>query len=107
LDEESIKNNFVLIYELLDEIVDFGYLQNNDVDSLKMYITTESIRSEKALREDSSKISIQATGATSWRRQDLKYRSNECFLDVVESVNLLMSAKGTVLRSDVSGTSTF
>ena len=24
LDEESVKNNFVLIYELLDEIVDFG-----------------------------------------------------------------------------------
>lgn len=25
--EQSIKNNFVLIYELLDEIMDFGYPQ--------------------------------------------------------------------------------
>ena len=45
-------------------------------------------------REDSQKITIQATGATSWRRSDVKYRKNEAFVDVVESVNLLMSSKG-------------
>lgn len=116
-DEESVKNNFVLVYELLDgfsffikwlkllEILDFGYPQNNDVDTLKMYITTEGIRTEKSLvillsvniyskAEDSAKITIQTTGATSWRRQDIKYRKNEAYLDVIESVNVLMSAKG-------------
>lgn len=45
-------------------------------------------------REESSKITIQATGATSWRRADVKYRKNEAFVDVIESVNLLMSGKG-------------
>ena len=40
-DEEAVKNNFVLIYELLDEIMDFGYPQNTDTDVLKLYITTE------------------------------------------------------------------
>jgi AP-2 complex subunit mu-1 len=49
LDEESVKNNFVLIYELLDEILDFGYPQNSEIDTLKMYITTESIKSEMAV----------------------------------------------------------
>lgn len=59
IDEESIKNNFVLIYELIDgmwsssrcihltngtaEINDFGYPQNSEIDTLKSYITTESI----------------------------------------------------------------
>lgn len=109
LDEESVKNNFVLIYELLDEILDFGYPQNSEIDTLKMYITTESIKSEMAVvssplspnrelakeqREDSSKITIQATGATSWRRSDVKYRKNEAFVDVIETVNLLMSKEG-------------
>lgn len=109
LDEESVKNNFVLIYELLDEILDFGYPQNSEIDTLKMYITTESIKSELAVvrisvlsaehetndkREDSSKITIQATGATSWRRSDVKYRKNEAFVDVIETVNLLMSKEG-------------
>lgn len=94
LDEESVKSNFVLIYELLDEILDFGYPQNSEIDTLKMYITTEGIKSELAVREDSSKITIQATGATSWRRADVKYRKNEAFVDVIETVNMLMSKEG-------------
>lgn len=94
LEEEAVKNNFILIYELLDEILDFGYPQNSEIDTLKMYITTEGIKSEMAVREDSSKITIQATGATSWRRADVKYRKNEAFVDVIESVNLLMSKEG-------------
>ncbi|BEI85359.1 hypothetical protein CcaverHIS002_0507600 [Cutaneotrichosporon cavernicola] len=103
LDEESVKNNFVLIYELLDEILDFGYPQNSEIDTLKMYITTEGIKSELAVREDSAKITIQATGATSWRRADVKYRKNEAFVDVIETVNMLMSKDGAVLRADVDG----
>ncbi|KAK4538966.1 hypothetical protein RGQ29_032100 [Quercus rubra] len=103
LDEEAVKNNFVLIYELLDEILDFGYPQNSETDTLKMYITTEGVKSEQAVREDSQKITIQATGATSWRRADVKYRKNEAFVDVVENVNLLMSSKGSILRADVDG----
>jgi AP-2 complex subunit mu-1 len=46
---------------------------------------------------------MQATGAMSWRRGDIKYRKNEAFVDVIEDVNLLMSATGTVLRADVTG----
>ena len=37
---------------------------------------------------------MQATGALSWRRADVKYRKNEAFVDVIEDVNLLMSAGG-------------
>ena len=57
LDEESVKNNFVLIYELLDEILDFGYPQNSEIDALKMYITTEGVKSEAAIVSVISSIS--------------------------------------------------
>ncbi|KAI6771089.1 hypothetical protein HG531_009944 [Fusarium graminearum] len=101
-DEEAVKNNFVLVYELLDEIIDFGYPQNTETDTLKMYITTEGVKSESR-KEDTSKITMQATGALSWRKADVKYRKNEAFVDVIEDVNLLMSATGAVLRADVTG----
>ncbi|GAB7362418.1 hypothetical protein MBLNU230_g2741t1 [Neophaeotheca triangularis] len=101
-DEEAVKSNFVMVYELLDEILDFGYPQNTETETLKMYITTEGVKSEQAL-EDSSKITMQATGALSWRRDNIKYRKNEAFVDVIEDVNLLVSASGTVLRADVNG----
>lgn len=73
-----------------------------DVDMLKQYITTEGVKSAKAI-EDSSKITMQATGAMSWRRDNIKHRRNEAFVDVIEDVNLLMSASGAVLRADVNG----
>lgn len=44
--------------------------------------------------DESSKITVQATGAISWRRADVKYKKNEAFVDVIETVNLSMSAKG-------------
>lgn len=69
-----------------------------------MYITTEGVKSAIANNPtDSSRITQQATGAQSWRRADIKYRKNEAFVDVIEDVNLLMSATGTVLRADVNG----
>jgi AP-2 complex subunit mu-1 len=55
-DEEAVKNNFVLVYELLDEILDFGYPQNTETDTLKMYITTEGVKSERAMVSSQSSI---------------------------------------------------
>lgn len=35
LDEESIRDNFVVIYELMDETMDFGYPQSLDSKVLR------------------------------------------------------------------------
>ncbi|MBA0831210.1 hypothetical protein Goarm_015690, partial [Gossypium armourianum] len=99
-DEDAIRNNFVLIYELLDEIMDFGYPQNLSPEILKLYITQEGVRSpfsSKAsciLHKPVPNATLQVTGAVGWRREGLVYKKNEVFLDIVESVNLLMSSKG-------------
>jgi hypothetical protein len=34
---------------MLVEILDFGYPQNSEIDTLKMYITTEGVKSELAV----------------------------------------------------------
>ena len=39
LEEESIRDNFVIIYELLDELVDFGYPQFTETKILQEYVT--------------------------------------------------------------------
>ncbi|KAJ8274206.1 hypothetical protein COCON_G00088310 [Conger conger] len=78
ISEENIKNNFVLIYELLDEILDFGYPQNSETGALKTFITQQGIKSQ-------SQITSQVTGPhkIGWR--------------------LLMSPQGQVLSAHVSG----
>lgn len=48
--------------------------------------------------EIAPKLPMAVTNAVSWRSEGLKYRKNEVFLDVIESVNLLANSNGTVLR---------
>merc|ERR1711962_1493561 len=98
LEEESIRDNFVLIYELLDEVMDFGYPQTTDSKILQEFITQESHKLDIAPRPP-----MAVTNAVSWRSEGIKYRKNEVFLDVIESVNLLVSANGNVLRSEIVG----
>lgn len=138
LEEESIKDNFVIIYELLDEMMDFGYPQATDAKILKecvaidggkilghstlngfidRFITQDSYKLQKEIRPAPS-----LSTAVPWRNSQVKYPTNEVFLDVIEKVNLLVneagyllclllfidssiqvSANGTMLRSDLVG----
>ncbi|KAL7066063.1 putative AP-2 complex mu subunit protein, partial [Cryptosporidium serpentis] len=43
LNEESIRKNFILVYELIDEIVDYGYPQLTNTEQLKHCIYNEII----------------------------------------------------------------
>lgn len=64
---------------------------------LRRYITQESHKLEIA------RPPIAVTNAVSWRSEGIRYRKNEVFLDVIESLNLLVSATGSVLRSEILG----
>ena len=37
LEEESIRDNFVIIYELMDEMMDYGYPQTTETKILQQY----------------------------------------------------------------------
>ena len=50
------------------------------------FITQEGHKLEVAPRPP-----MAVTNAVSWRSEGIKYRKNEVFLDVIESVNLLVS----------------
>jgi AP-4 complex subunit mu-1 len=43
LNEESIRKNFVLIYEIIDEIIDYGHPQTMTTENIKQYIVNEAI----------------------------------------------------------------
>mmetsp|Transcript_22538 Transcript_22538/g.27582 ORF Transcript_22538/g.27582 Transcript_22538/m.27582 type:complete len:425 (+) Transcript_22538:189-1463(+) len=96
--EESIRDNFVLIYELLDEMMDFGYPQSTEQKILQEYITQGGNRVEAQPRPP-----MALTNAVSWRSEGIKHKKNEIFLDVVEKLNLLVSRSGQVLHSEILG----
>lgn len=92
-----MRDNFVIIYELLDEMMDFGYPQTTEGRILREYITQEGHKLE------APRPPMAVTNAVSWRSEGIKYRKNEVFLDVIESVHLLANANGTVLQSEIVG----
>ncbi|KAK2989713.1 hypothetical protein RJ640_030206 [Escallonia rubra] len=108
LEEESIRDNFVVVYELLDEMMDFGYPQYTDAKIISEFIKTDAYRMEVTQRPP-----MALTNAVSWRSEGIFYSSNEffpyvpylkhVFLDVVESVNILVNSNGQIIRSDVIG----
>lgn len=72
-------------------------------------LETVAYTSHRYITQESHKLEVQArppiavTNAVSWRSEGIRYRKNEVFLDVVESLNLLVSANGNVLRSEILG----
>lgn len=101
LEEESIRDNFVVIYELLDEVMDFGYPQVTDSKILKEFIIQEGTKLKS--RPQASMPPQALTNRVSWRPEGIKHRKNEIFLDVVEKLNLLVSSSGSVLHSEIVG----
>lgn len=99
-EEESIRDNFVCIYELLDETMDHGLPQSLDSTILRSFITQEGNRMAEDIR---NKPPVALTNAVSWRSEGIKHKKNEIFLDVVEKLNLLVAANGTVLHSEILG----
>ncbi|KAK3738110.1 hypothetical protein QZH41_013841 [Actinostola sp. cb2023] len=88
-------------FHIRQEIADYGYPQKTDTAILKTFITQQGVKTQT--REEQAQITSQVTGQIGWRREGIKYRRNELFLDVLESVNLLMSPQGQVLSAHVSG----
>jgi AP-1 complex subunit mu len=99
LEEESLRDNFVVVYELLDEMMDFGHAQTTEKNILKEYITQQSFQLDTGPARPPSAV----TSAVSWRSEGIKYRKNEVFLDVIESLNLLVNSNGNVVQSEIVG----
>uniref|UniRef100_A0A183CMA7 MHD domain-containing protein n=1 Tax=Globodera pallida TaxID=36090 RepID=A0A183CMA7_GLOPA len=116
VEEESIRDNFVIIYELLDEMMDFGYPQITEGRILREYFTAPNFTNvpfislryitqvgHKLEASHQPRPPMAVTNAVSWRSEGVKHRKNEVFLDVIESLNLLASGAGTVLQSEIVG----
>ncbi|KAL0367544.1 UNVERIFIED_CONTAM: AP-1 complex subunit mu-2 [Sesamum radiatum] len=98
LEEESLRDNFVVVYELLDESWTLAILNNTEAKILSEFIKTDAYKMEGPQRPP-----MAVTNAVSWRSEGVVYRTNEVFLDVVESVNILVNSNGQIIRSEVYG----
>lgn len=131
LSEEALRKNFPLIYELLDEIIDFGFIQGTSTESLKSYVHNEPVLTDGVSTKSSDGSSIapaaisnvisggknnhttasagrSAPSSASNKPVTVNFaadrnRKNEIFVDVIETITVTLSGTGTVLRSEIDG----
>jgi AP-1 complex subunit mu len=107
VEEESVRDNFVTVYELLDEVMDHGWPQFTEARILSEYIKTDAHRLLEPLgisAESQARPPMAVTNAVSWRSEGVRHKKNEVFLDVVESVSMVVGTGGQVVVSEVQGT---
>ena len=96
LNEHAIKDNFITVYELLEEMLDNGFPLTVEPNTLKELITPPSMinRVFESLGADSAKTATMsyASPLTPWRRANVKYAQNEIFVDVIETIHATYSA---------------
>ena len=111
LSEEAIRKNFILIYELLDEIVDFGYPQGTSTENLKACIYNEPLLVDaQKLRVPSLSTKTVSSSAVHKPIGSRKTGTigggsarNEIFVDILERLTMLFAANGSVVNSTIDG----
>ncbi|XP_071799848.1 AP-4 complex subunit mu-1-like [Asterias amurensis] len=120
LTEEGIRLNLALVYELLDEVIDYGYVQTTSTKSLKPYIRsdTEAVKTDRFADVGFLTLGPGLFG-TEFRfapshaadkpipmnpsSQGGSGSRNEVYVDVIERMTVLLAANGSVVRSEVNG----
>lgn len=114
LSEEAIRKNFILLYELLDEMIDYGYPQVTQTENLKAFIYNEPIVVEPVVNT-SSMVNPKTASANavhkpvissvteSGRKTSKTSEKNEIFVDILERLNILFSNNGYILNSTIDG----
>jgi|EP01047_Picozoa_sp_COSAG01_P052394 AP-4 complex subunit mu-1 len=118
INEDSVRRNFVLIYELLDEIMDYGYPQATATEQVKVYIfNTPAMvadnpidfvaqKLEQAGLSLKSKTSVDASAVRKPVGVGVAKGQNEVFLDVLERVTITFDNQADVPRivnSEING----
>lgn len=109
LGEHAIKDHFITVYELLDEMLDNGHPLTMEPNVLKEIIAPPSVLTrvmDSITGEAGPPKLAPATSASAllpWRRARVRYAQNEVFVDVIETVDATLSATGALVRARVRG----
>ncbi|XP_050789355.1 AP-4 complex subunit mu-1 isoform X3 [Gopherus flavomarginatus] len=116
LSEKTVSLNFALIYELLDEMLDYGYVQTTAPDVLRNFIQMEPVLSKAFSLLDLGSVGLfgaetqqsKVAPSSAASRPVLppcgdQGARNEVFLDVVERLTVVITANGTPMKADIQG----
>ncbi|KAF8377362.1 hypothetical protein HHK36_030739 [Tetracentron sinense] len=114
LNEDSLRKNFVLVYELLDEVIDFGYVETTSTEVLKSYIFNEPIVVDLArlpplgpasmFMQGTKRMPGTAVTKSVVANEPGGRKREEIFVDIIEKISVTFSSSGYILTSEIDGT---
>ncbi|GFH51148.1 AP-4 complex subunit mu-1 [Chaetoceros tenuissimus] len=113
LSEEAIRKNFILCYELLDEMIDYGYPQLTRTETLKPFVYNEPIVVQ-AVPNTGKMINPKTASANAVHKPVIgsvnakgravnQNQKNEIFVDILERLNVIFNNNGYVVNSTIDG----
>jgi len=104
-DESAVKENFSTVYQLLEEMVDYGWPLTTEPNALKAFIRPPTMLS--MLMQKGANVSENLPSGTvsdiPWRTSGVFYSNNEIFVDIFEEIDAIVNSSGTIVSSDISG----
>uniref|UniRef100_A0A7S4JY63 MHD domain-containing protein n=1 Tax=Paramoeba aestuarina TaxID=180227 RepID=A0A7S4JY63_9EUKA len=107
--EKTIKENFVTVYQILEEMMDNGFPFTTEPNVLKEMIAPPSIMKSLTSTVTGTSNNVSGTlpdgrlSATYWRGA-AKYTKDEIFFDIIEEIDCIIDANGLIVTSEVAGT---
>jgi len=106
--DNAVKENIVIVFELLDEMLDNGFPLATELNILQ-----ELIKPPNFFRNISNQVTgrtnmseVLPTGQLSnipWRRAGVKYTNNEAYFDVIEEIDAIIDKQGATVCAELQG----
>lgn len=107
VNEESLKDNFVTVYQLLDEMMDNGIPFTTEPNVLEAMIPPPDIftlfNNMTGQSSLSSSLPDGSLTNTPWRKLGIKYSTNEIYFDIIEEIDCIIDSNGLMVTSEISG----
>ncbi|KAL0490081.1 AP-4 complex subunit mu [Acrasis kona] len=105
LSEDSIKMNLSLVYEILDELFDDGFMQTTSTSQLCSFVqnqpfVTVDLPSSSLLPSlvmEQKSVNSRATC------RPITDKNNDIYVDILEKIDVEFNSEGSTIRSDVLG----
>lgn len=101
LTENGIRKNNTMIYELVSEIIDSGYVQSTASEVIDPYVFTKPRNKAQDFFNRISTLASQDMDLKSLAKAAIT--KGELFVDVMDRVNCVMNSKGQVVSSSIEG----
>jgi len=109
LNDFAVKDNFITAYQLLDEMNDGGIPFNLEPNILEEMIAIPNIinRTQNLVLGPGAGVAeLLPEGSLSqipWRKSNVKYTTNEIYLDIVDEIDAIIESNGAVTTQKIVG----